>query len=549
MGPSGDADGSTTLVQVQPSLQARKLTSARTWLAALAVALTVACGADRPADPARGTIQPPDDGVVRIASRRLPPGLANPAAHSGQPSIDIWPAFYDGLTFIDAEGQTQPWLAEGWTLLSPTKWRFTLRQDVSFSNGEPFDAHAVQMAVDNVLLGYGATDLVRNSLLPTVKGARVIGTFEIEIETHAPDPLLPKRVSQFYPLPPEYFREVGHREFARRPIGTGPFVVEDWGVGRVTMRANPDSWRPPRVSGLEFIEIPDPTARRQAIESGQVHIAQYLSPEDIRDLSVRGIDMRTSPEPRLRMLVFVDREGSPVRDRRVRLALNHAIDRAAIVRHLLSDSTPIATQIGVRASEGFDPSIEPYSYDPELARHLLAEAGYPDGFDLVVDVLAVTNTERTVMEAIAADFRDIGVRARLQTMEFERWRANLLSGNWRNDMFTWAVALDPLYDITRAWQYLSCDSPRPPFCQREVSDLIARRATEMDPDTRLALMKEANRLLHEDPPVVLVHEISQVTGISGLQDYEVHNLIVRWDRLQLSARGREQGTTQAKSQP
>jgi peptide/nickel transport system substrate-binding protein len=548
MGPSAVTDGSNTVNDRLSSWLACTPRSLRTLLAVAAVGLMTACSVERPADEGHGAIQPPNDGVVRIASRRLPPGLANPAAHSGQPSIDIWPAFYDGLTFIDADGQTQPWLATDWALLTPTKWLFTLREDVAFSNGEPFDALAVQAAVDNVLLGYGATDLVRNSLLPTVKSARVVSRHEIEIETHAPDPLLPKRVSQFYPLPPAYFSQVGPREFARRPIGTGPFVVEEWGVGRVTMRANPDSWRPPRVAGLEFIEIPDPTARRQAIESGQVHIAQYLSPEDIHDLTAGGIHMRTSPEPRLRMLVFVDREGSPVKDRRVRLALNHAIDREAIVKHLLSDAMPIATQIGVRASEGFDPAIAPYRHDPALARSLLNEAGYPDGFDLVIDVLAVTNSERTVMEAIAADFGDIGVRARLQTMEFERWRANLLSGNWRNDMFTWAVALDPLYDITRAWQYLSCDSARPPFCQREVSDLIAKRTTEMDPANRKALMQEANRLLHEDPPVVLVHEISQVTGVSGLQDYEVHNLIVRWDRLQISGLGGQVSAEPTKSQ-
>jgi peptide/nickel transport system substrate-binding protein len=509
--------------------------STRLWslvsaLLALTVATLSGCGSQ---ETARGPITVPQDGVVRIASRRLPPGLANPAAHSGQPSVDIWPAFYDAMTFVDRDGQVQPWLALRWELIDPTTWRFHLRDGVMFSNGEPFDAHAVQAAVDHILLGYGAKDLVRSSLLPTVASARVVDRLTIDILTKKPDPLLPKRVSQFYPLPPAYFAEVGPQQFARQPIGTGPFIVEEWGVGRVRMRANPNSWRPPRVKGLEFIEIPDTTARRQAIESGQVHIAQYLAPEDIQDLVSLGIEMRPTAEPRLRMLVFVVRPGSPLASRDVRLAFNYAVNKQAIVGILLAGSAPVATQIGVRASEGFDSARAPYPYDPVRARELLAKAGYPDGFSINVDVLAPTNTDRTVFESVAADLRDVGIDARMHTMEFERWRANLLSGNWRNDMFTWSVGLDPLLDISRAWQYLACTRERPPFCQPQVSKLVAQRAVEMDPARRAALMRQINDLLYDDPPVVLLHELTNVTGVVGLRDYEVHNLIVRWDRLDL----------------
>lgn len=497
-------------------------------LFAIACAMVLGCGA-RPPQVVNSVA--PDDGIVRIASRRLPPGFANPAAHSGQPSVDIWPAFYDALTFIDGEGRVLPWLALRWELIEPTAWRFHLREGVSFSNGEPFDAHAVLAAVDNILLGYGAKDLVRSSLLPTVTDARVVDRLTVDIRTKHPDPLLPKRVSQFYPLPPKYFAEVGPQRFARQPIGTGPFVVDEWGVGRVRMSANPASWRPPRVKGLEFIEIPDTTARRQAIESRQVHIAQYLTPEDINDLTRIGIRMRPSPEPRLRIMAFVVRPGSPLESRDVRLAFNYAVNKQAIVDVLLAGSAPIATQLGVRASEGFDTSLSPYPYDPQRARALLMKAGYPNGLSVAVDVLAATNTDRTVFESVAADLRDVGIDARMHTMEFERWRASLLSGNWRNDIFTWSVGLDPLLDITRAWQYLACSRERPPFCQPEISKLVAARATEMDPVARAVSMRRINELLYDDPPFLLLHELTQVTGYVGLRDYKVHNLIVRWDEI------------------
>jgi len=476
-----------------------------------------------------------ESNVIRIASRRLPPGFANPAVHSGQPSVDIWPAFYDGLTFIDASGEVVPWLASEWRLVSPTRWRFSFRQDVEFSNGERFDATAVKLAVDEILFGYGARELVRNSLLPTVASAELIDDFTLDINTYEPDPLLPKRLSQFYPLPPRYFAEVGPQKFARQPVGTGPFIVERWDAGRVLMRANPKSWRPPAAAGLEFIEIPEPIARRQAIESGQVHLAQYLTAEDGRDLGSRGITIKSAAEPRLRMIVYVVRDGSPLASPLVRRALNHAIDREAIVRHLLAGAGAVATQIGVRASEGFDHELEPFRYDPSEAKELLRRAGYPQGFELEMDLLVVTHTDRAVFEAILADLRDIGVRIKVNTMEYERWRTKLLSGDWRHDLFSFTVALDPLLDITRAWQYLSCDQPRPPFCQPEVSRLIEARGREFDPDTRIAMLREATRLMRLDPPAIPVHELAQTSGYRGLEGYEVHNLILRWDRLRLQS--------------
>lgn len=500
-----------------------------TVMLALAVSLVLpACGGDRSELPTVGE----EGRIIRVAMRRLPPAMADIAAHSGQPSIDIWPAFLDAFTYIDNDGQTRPWLVTGWTLVDDTTWRLTLREGVRFSNGEPFDARAVQASVDNVLFGYGKTNLVRYSLLPTVSGARIVDSHTIDITTYDPDPLLPRRLSQFYPLPPEYFAEVGPRGFARQPVGTGPFMVQEWGVGIVRTRVNPHAWNPPLVDGIDFLEIPDITARRQAIESGQINIAQYLAPDDIAELEALGIRVIQSTEPRARLMVFVLRDGSPLASREVRRALNHAINREAITHYLVADA-PIATQLGVRAMEGFDTTIKPFSYDPELARRLLAEAGYPDGFTLDIEVLATTNNDRQVFEAVAADLRDVGIRTNLHALEFERWRANLLSGNWKGDIYSWAVNIGPLFDISRIWQYLSCDRPRPPFCQQEVSDIINERATELDPERRQALMKRANDLLRDDPPTILLHEMMAVTAIAGISGYHVQNLIVRWDHLDL----------------
>jgi peptide/nickel transport system substrate-binding protein len=231
------------------------------------------------------------------------------------------------------------------------------------------------------------------------------------------------------------------------------------------------------------------------------------------------------------MMVFVVREGSPLQSRQVRLAMNHAIDKDAIVKYLVSGAGVVATQMGVRGSEGFDPSLKAIAYDPERARALLREAGYPNGIDLEMDLLVVTNTDRAVFEAILADLRDVGVRITVHTMEFERWRAKLLAGDWQHDLFSFTVALDPLLDITKAWQYLTCERDNAPFCQPEVSELIETRARTFDQSERDRLLRLAHEKMTIDPPVILVHEMEQITAYRDLENLQVDNLMIRWDQL------------------
>ena len=473
-------------------------------------------------------------GTVRIATRRLPQAAADPAAHIGQPAIYVWPAFYDGLTFITESGNVVPWLATSWENTSDTTWVFRLRDEVAFSNGEPFDAWAVQAAADNILFGYGAHKLVRSSLLPDVVAVNVVDELTVEFVTGRPDPLLPKRVAQFYPLPPEYFAAVGPEAFAQRPVGTGPFVVESWDVNEVLMRANPNSWRPPMVQALDFVEMPDSTTRRQAILSGQVHIAQHLVPDDIPELEAAGIEITVAAEPRVRVISFVARDGSPLQSSKVRLALNHAVNKDAIVNALVGGVAPVATHIATRSTAGFDPSRKPHAYDPPLARRLLQEAGHAEGLDFLMEVVATTHIDRLVFQAIAADLADVGVNVRLRVIEFEQWRRQLFTGQWKGELFSWSVALDPVLDITRAFPYLSCEHPKPAFCDRQLTDLLGQLALEFDPDTREAILDQVFDRMHANPPAILIYELVQIDGLRGINGFANPNLFVVWDQLSLN---------------
>ena len=475
------------------------------------------------------------EGVIRVAIAELPPALADPAQHVGKPATNIWPAFYDGLTIISADGDPEPALATEWEATSDSTWEFTLREGVTFSNGEPFDADAVVAAADNILFGYGSDGLVRSNLLPNVVEVNAVDEHVVEFVTEGPDPIMPKRVAQFYPLPPAYFDEVGPEGFAQEPIGTGPFAVTSWEPGRVEMEAFTDSWRPPRVERLEFIELPDSTSRRQALLSGQVDIALELDPADTSELEAQGMTVNIAADPRLRMIaLFEENEDSPVHSREVRQALNYAIDKQALIDTFVNGAAPVATQVATSNSTGYNPELEPYPYDPDQARTLLAEAGFPDGFDMLIEVVGRTESDRAIYEAIANYLADVGVDAEVRSIEFAEWREKLFSAGWEGDGFSFSVAFDPLFDISRSWPNVTCWSETPFFCDDEMTPVQDEAAAELDPDRRLELLQQISAMMRDNPPGILIDERVQVDGLSGIEGFNNPNLIVNWDELELS---------------
>ncbi len=508
----------------------------RTWprhlvpLAAL-VLLVAGCAGDGDG----GDDPTPGGGEIRIAMSEIPPAQADPAQHLGRPAVLIWPAFYDGLTFVDRDGVAQPWLATSWEPTSDTVWTFQLREGVQFSNGEPFNAAAVVKAADEILFGYGAEAPVRTNLLPTVAAVRAVSDYVVEFETKAPDPLLPQRLAQFYPLPPQYFDQVGPEGFASAPVGTGPFKVDEWTPGRVTMSRNPTSWRPATVDRLVFIEIAESNARRAAVMSGQVEIAYDISPEDVAQVEGSGATVHIGDDPRVRTIAFfAKKEGTPVADAKVRLAINYAVNMEKIVEVFFAGKAPVASQAATSNAVGYNSNLQPYPYDPDKARQLLAEAGYPDGFDMVVEVVASTDLDKSLYEAVAQDLRAVGINAELREIPFAEWRDKLYSAGWEGDAFTFSIAFDPTFDVTRGYQNLGCDVPHAFFCDEQVTAMVRQAATMVDTEARAQLLRDAQALAYENPPALFMEQRVMFIGVRGLDGFESTNMIIPWHQLSVA---------------
>lgn len=470
---------------------------------------------------------------LRVAVPTMPPTLGNPYGANGTPSSLTWSAIFDGLTRLDPDGQLQPALAVHWSMETPTRWRFELRENVRFSNGERVDADAVVATIEWLRSPEGQRTVIGNEIRSVVRAeARDAGTVLIHTET--PDAILPARLSSVMIVPPRRWAEVGPERFARAPVGTGPFQLVEWADRGRSARlvAVDDSWRAPRLEELVLVGLPDSAVRVQALRSREVDLA-VVDIDDTDFLVARGFAIDHAPAMQVMALAFnTERERpTPVSDVRVRQALNLAIDREAIAGILLQGLAAPAGQPASRVTHGYAPDIAPYPYDPERARALLAEAGYPDGLTLEIQVAegnmpAASQIYQVILQYLAR----IGVQARVQVRPFAAWLRDYLAGSVTADLFGLPWNSGPYNDVIRPLEYYSCLKRRPFFCEPEIVPRIEAANVETDPVRRLELLRELAADMHAlAPSLFVIEQIDLFARDAGLQGVQIANRVPMYE--------------------
>ena len=500
---------------------------ARKLLAGLAAGLVLLAGAGCAPKPEPRTDE------LRIALNSLPPSLANPFRGNGRPGSLLWSAIFDGLTQFDEDAKLQPALATKWELVSPTVWRFTLREGVTYSDGKPFDSASVVSVVKWLQSPAGRRSLM-GSEMRGLKGVRAVGPYQVDIETKAPDPILPKRMSAVYMVEPEAWKRLGPDEFAQRPIGTGAYKVTTWDPGRrrLTMSRNPKSWRGTTIERVTFVELPNGSARAQALLSRDVDIA-FVDLEETPRLKRNGIKVLTTPSGQVKGYTFRMAGGdpkSPIQDVRVRRALNYAVDKAAISRSLL-DGPPPSGQPATREAFGYDPTIQPYPYDPAKARALLAEAGYPKGFPIVLNVLKDTAPgDDMIAEEVAEYWRQVGVPTTLKVVTFPEHMRKYTANSWSGDAFSISWNTYQYYDVTRPMEDFSCNRAKPFFCDREITAQLDKAKQNMNDAERLRAFQDLARAYRDAAPSLFIVEHRDVVAYNPrIQNFRMRQRVPRYE--------------------
>jgi peptide/nickel transport system substrate-binding protein len=362
----------------------------------------------------------------------------------------------------------------------------------------------------------------------------------VRMVTATPQVLLPNAISLAFIVPPAYYAEVGAEGFATAPIGSGPYTSTSFSDQKVELAAWDGSWRnDPSIDTLEFLNINDPAARVQALQSRQVDIAQSISPDQLDVLAAEGFTLFSGSRGSAMSLALIANDGGPLASKEVRQALNHAVDKQTIVDALLAG---LATG-GVWATpgvNGFSAAREPYPYDPDKAKELLATAGFADGFDMVAEITVGSfPADADIYEAMKGYLADIGVNVELKQIDFGGdWLPKFLGtdgADWDGDAFGLSWNSAPLIDAIRPFGFFSCGWLNEFFCDEAAEALIGEVNAAFDVDTRNALLEDLLAITYDNPSALwLVETVELWAHDAAIEGFSVDAFNIRFEDVTLS---------------
>lgn len=457
------------------------------------------------------------DLVVALATEPNSLFLPNAAERN---AINASMQIYEGPVWINEDNEVVPALATEWEISEDgTQFTFTLREGVQFHNGETMDAD------DWVASWEAAKDEanVYGYLYAEVQSVEAVDPLTVEMTLPSADATFERGLMEWAILPASQFEEGGLEAIEANPIGTGPFMFESWERGdRISLTAFQDYWDPelPKIDTLTFRPIPDSSTRLAAIQTGEVHIAQRFNSEEAATLeNVPGVEVVTYPVDRVYYIAFNNLTtgvGTPTEDPMVRQALNHAVDKQAIIDSLFDGQAAVSTGLIPASSLGHDPSVAVFEYDPDLAMSMLADAGHDDGFTMgmACPTGAYTNFEE-VCQAVAGYLEAVGVTiegGEIQFMESgqyweleaEKQLPPLFGDSWSS------VSTESFERIQGA---LGPDADFASWGDDRIHQYLDEIKTTLDDDARADLYSELQNYMYEDPPFIYLYEPFAFEGI------------------------------------
>lgn len=418
---------------------------------------------------------------------------------------------FDTLVQLGDDGTYEPMLATSWERVDDVTWRFRLREDVRFHNGEPFTAHSVRYSFERL-----KDPELMSPAVATYQGSieeiQVVDDYTVDVVTARPYAPLLSLLGVLWIVPQDYIEEVGMREFARQPVGTGAYRFVEWRRGhQLVLDANPDYWAgEPEVSRVVFRPIPDASTRLAALLAGEVDIITVVPLDRLPELERSpNAYIATRPGELIYLGVNTFRDG--LSDRRVRQALSHAIYVDAIIEALLANRAVRANGPFFRTTPGYRADLPPYEYDPEKARQLLREAGVTNlRIELDVSALQGVQKPQEIGEAIAGFLQDVGVQVQVNVLEpgaaIDKYGAREM------DMYLFPWGSFP--ESGRHLQVLLHSEARGYYYKNEEVDrLIDAYMSAVDPEERERVGGELHGVLYEDLPFIYMYEQEEVYGV------------------------------------
>ena len=346
-------------------------------------------------------------GILKIIDSSTEPLTLHPHRSFDQYSDTVLSQIYEGLIDYDSNGKLVPRLAVRWQKLSPTRHRFWLRKGVRFHNGELFDARAVQFSVDRQI--HSQPPAANATMLDPDLQVEVIDQYTLDLVTSRPDARLPSTLPMFLMIiPPKYTSEVGDEGLEQQPNGTGPYRY----AGRtprhsIRLTANKNYWQPelPHIKEVTFLFVPQ-DQQVDALMQGRADLITKLRGADSLEVMSGPNTRVTKRQEAVALWVSLKNYDSPFADRRIRKAVNYAVNRPHLIEYVDKGSSASQSFPSSAMESGYNAALRSYPFDLERARQLLTEAGYPSGFKVQV---LVSEDTADIVRAIQAQLKMIGV--------------------------------------------------------------------------------------------------------------------------------------------
>ena len=433
-------------------------------------------------------------------------------------------AMFNRLVIWNEKMNVEPSLATSWSVSDDHKsWTFKLRENVKFHDGSPFTSADVKATIDHILD-------------PNTKSNRR-ANFTLIKEVQTPDDLTAIFVTD--PVTPDFpflmadgsaniicsaaLQKMGPADYGRKPVGTGPFKFEEWVPNdHISATINEDYWgTKPLVKRFVYKPVPDPATRVIVLKSNQADLVFGLPPADVPDLQKES-KLKIVDSPSLTVTQMQLKQAKPpFSDKRVRQAVNMAVDKDAIIKNVMGGfARPLKTPDCPGLWGAFE--FDPLPYDPEKAKQLLSEAGFAGGFDVTISYTSGRwPGDDQVVQAVQGYWGQVGIKATIKKGDQATFIADLTKDPATNPNLVVMPQRTSYYTDYQLYRLYQSDAANAEAAQRsgynnpEVDKLLAEERMEFDPEKRLPIFEQVQKLIWDDQPFLYLFSMVNLYGMQN----------------------------------
>ncbi|MNS66902.1 Periplasmic dipeptide transport protein precursor [compost metagenome] len=464
-----------------------------------------------------------------------PPTSMDPHFYNLFSNINVSEHVFDSLVKLDPDSRIIPGLAESWKLVNNLTWEFKIRKGVKWHDGTELTTEDVVWSLDRpatILNSPGKFDVYTKAII----NKKVIDKYTIQLTTNQPYPLMLNDLTSIFMVQKKATQGLTSDDFAQGKgmVGTGPFKFVSYARDdRVELVKNPDYWGPkPAWDKVTLRFIPNPATRLAALLSGDVQAIENVPTPDLpkvrqdpklsffSKISHRVIylyfDAKRDKSPYVTTKDGQPMDKNPLKDARVRNAISMAINRQGIKDRLMEGLSEPTNNLVPPTLFGYNPALKTVKYDPEGAKKLLAEAGYPNGFGVTLHTPnnRYVNDEK-IAQTIAQNLTRIGIATKVEGMPMATYSSKGIKHEWSFGLLGWGAQTGEVSSPLRA--LLACEDSKKGFgttnwgeyCNPKMDVVLEKALSTVDDNERSKLLQEATAIAINDGGIIPIHQ--QVT--------------------------------------